>query len=368
VIRHVELSNFKRFRSLSVDLRALTVLSGLNGSGKTSLIHALLLARLASVGSPPPAVIPLNGPFGLALGEASDVLHEGVELAEGITLSVTDESSTYTWRFDVSNERSLNLKISQRPDRSVEALAGSGRDFTYLCAERVGPRDTLPVDSVAKADLGVGHQGEFAAQVLSVLDRHQVQEGRRDPAVEFANLRFQVEAWLRKIVRPVQIDPNWVEGVGVTTIRFKTPGLKSQSVRPANMGFGVSYALPIVVAGLLTPSGGMLIVENPEAHLHPSGQSAMGAFLARVAADGVQVLIETHSDHVHNGVRRSVAVDGALRPEETIVHFFGSAEGDVSAVKSLQIGARGDLSAWPPGFFDQIESDLAALAPARRKR
>ena len=74
-------------------------------------------------------------------------------------------------------------------------------------------------------------------------------------------------------------------------------------MRPTNMGFGVSYALPVITAGLLAPAGSLLVVENPEAHLHPAGQSRVGRFLAHLAASGVQVVAETHSDHVLNGVR-----------------------------------------------------------------
>lgn len=60
------------------------------------------------------------------------------------------------------------------------------------------------------------------------------------------------------------------------------------------MGFGLSYALPIVVGGLVAAKDGLLIVENPEAHLHPQGQSNMGQFLAWLAGKGVQVIVETH--------------------------------------------------------------------------
>ena len=62
--------NFKRFLSLDLEMRALTVLTGINGGGKTSVLHALLLARQASSGSPPPDFVQLNGPFGLQLGGA----------------------------------------------------------------------------------------------------------------------------------------------------------------------------------------------------------------------------------------------------------------------------------------------------------
>ncbi len=93
-------------------------------------------------------------------------------------------------------------------------------------------------------------------------------------------------------------------------------------MRAPNMGFGVSYSLPIVLAGLFAPVGGLLIIENPEAHLHPAGQSRMGTFLATLAGDGVQVLVETHSDHVLNGIRRAIGEHLVLGAEHALVHFF----------------------------------------------
>ena len=94
--------------------------------------------------------------------------------------------------------------------------------------------------------------------------------------------------------------------------------------RPIHTGFGLTQVLPLLVAALSARLEDLLLVENPEVHLHPSGQAAMGEFLAEVAAAGVQVLAETHSDHVLNGVRRAVK-KGILRPDDAALHFFPAA-------------------------------------------
>jgi predicted ATPase len=108
-----------------------------------------------------------------------------------------------------------------------------------------------------------------------------------------------------------------------------------------------------------------LIVENPEAHLHPAGQSRLGRFLARIAGSGSQVVIETHSDHVINGVRLAVADDRVINADDAFVHFFtGGADG--TAIQ-IELTAHGGLTAWPPGFFDQIERDLGELSRAKRR-
>lgn len=172
---------------------------------------------------------------------------------------------------------------------------------------------------------------------------------------------------MSELIRPIEIDARWIPETLVTSIRFKEPGMQAEWMRPSNMGFGLSYALPVVVAGLLAQAGGVLVVENPEAHLHPAAQSRMGAFLARIAGDGVQVFVETHSDHILNGIRKAVAVDRLIAPDQVAVQFFDDRGGD-SHIVQLRINDLGQFASWPKGFFDQTPNDLAALARVRRAK
>lgn len=108
----------------------------------------------------------------------------------------------------------------------------------------------------------------------------------------------------------------------------------------------------------------MVPVENPEANLHPAAQALMGLFLARVAASGVQVILETHSDHVLNGVRRAVK-DKKLLKKQVAIHFFKPRTEDESkepAVISPLIDDNGNLDNWPQEFFDQFDKDTAYFA------
>jgi predicted ATPase len=106
----------------------------------------------------------------------------------------------------------------------------------------------------------------------------------------------------------------------------------------------------------------VLIVDSPEAHLHPRGQSRIGCFLAQAAACG-QILIETHSDHVLNGIRLAVR-DGLIAPADVAIYFFECNVPDETRSKVLRllVDKDGNLDLWPTGFFDQSERDLARLA------
>ena len=165
------------------------------------------------------------------------------------------------------------------------------------------------------------------------------------------------------------------------------------------MGFGVTYSLPIILSGLIAKEKGLLIVENPEAHLHPAGQSRMGVFLAWLAGKGVQVLVERHSDHTINGIRRAIAEFKYLYNSSALVHWFGGLEkrdkpeykgrlekffeenespekayvtpdewGDTEGVRTLKIGEMGSMSDWPKGFFDQYQIEITSLGKIRRSR
>jgi predicted ATPase len=369
MITGLEVAGFKRFFSCKLSFAPLTILTGLNGAGKTSVIQAVLLAREAS--SPGASTVALNGPFGLELGSAQDVLNlrTAADDTSEIGLSVdVDDGTTVRFRLNALNESLQHLPIVERPERIPEPLGGSHRAFTYLSAERLGPRDILGTSARPADDLGVGVQGEFCAQVLAIhglkekVAKARMHPERREDADAF--LKYQVEAWLSDIARPTEVDAREFPNTSVTALRFRTPG--SEWVRAPNMGFGLSYSLPVVLAGLFAPVGSLLVVENPEAHLHPAGQSRMGTFLATVAGSGVQVLMETHSDHVLNGVRRAIGEHRVLPADHALVHFFDGTSDGQPELSTLRFTPTGNLNDWPQRFFDQYQIDVAALSRVRR--
>lgn len=364
MIEELGIHNFKRFAQLSVRMAPLTVLTGLNGSGKSTLLQSLLLVRQLAE-RPGATVVELNGVYGLSLGEALDVLHfDADDAVIEITVS-TSTSRGHVFRFPIPDGRSLNLTATGPVQGIPVELQGVGLDFTYLSAERLGPRDVFPISAVDVTHVGVGEQGQFIAQVLAQHENDQVPEALRHPSTEpdgIITVRAQVENWASDIIRPLQLTASWPAGLSVSVIRYQEPDLLSEGIRPPNMGFGVSYALPIIVAGLLAKPGTLLIVENPEAHLHPAGQSRIGRFLGRIAGSGAQVIVETHSDHVVNGIRLAAVEDQTIATDAVMVHFFGNDD-----LVTIEITEKGGLTRWPSGFFDQLEDDLGRLARVKQR-
>jgi predicted ATPase len=362
MIRRLLVGGFKRFESERLELRPLTILAGLNGSGKTSVIHALLLARHASQRGD--GIAELNGPFGMELGWFEDVVNVHVEGPFSITL-VDEADRTATWTFS-KGDTELYARVTQPQDLPTIFSAARARGFQYLSAERNGPRITqksapLPLDL-----LEVGCCGESVAQVIEKLGSQTVPKLRQmdyGENEELGLVKAQTERWLSRIVRTVVINTEAFAGTDVISLSFRNDGA-SPPVRPTNMGFGVSYTLPIIVAAMTATEGGLLIVENPEAHLHPAGQSEMGVFLARMAAAGLQVIVETHSDHVLNGIRRAIGVEHILPAGDAIVHYFADA---TSNAKPLDFTATGGITEWPAGFFDQYRLDVQRITTVRRQ-
>jgi predicted ATPase len=151
-----------------------------------------------------------------------------------------------------------------------------------------------------------------------------------------------------------------VPRVNAVTLGLRT-SVDSDFHRPVHVGFGLTQVLPIIVAALSARKNDILLIENPEVHLHPAAQALMGGFLAEVACSGVQVVIETHSDHVLNGIRLA-AKNGAIAPEKVALHFFDLAEGEMSStVTSPKLDKNGRLDQWPEGFFDEWEKVLMEI-------
>jgi predicted ATPase len=142
---------------------------------------------------------------------------------------------------------------------------------------------------------------------------------------------------------------------------FARGGSVSRNYRPTNVGFGITFILPVLVAVLSAQPGTLLLVENPEAHLHPKGQSMLAQLIAKAAASGVQVIVESHSDHFLNGLRIAVR-QKIISPDHLSANFFQfDPNSKSSKITKIGIDENGRVDNWPEDFFDEWEKSLEKL-------
>jgi predicted ATPase len=155
-----------------------------------------------------------------------------------------------------------------------------------------------------------------------------------------------------------------------------TAAVQSRSVagRPVNLaqvGFGVSQLLPVLVMGLRQPADGWLLFEQPEIHLHPRLQAELGDFLLCVARAGNGVMVETHSEHLVNRLRRRIAEDetGVLAKLVQILFVHAGTEGNPSSyVEPLDVDESGAIVGCPPDFFPEAADEALAIIRARQRK
>lgn len=361
MIDSIRVKNFKCFEDETFPLGQLTVLSGINGMGKSSFMQSLLMLRQSALGSNGNIEAHLNGPL-VDLGFSDDVLFEGAKDQDDISFELTENSEISYLSFNYKKRQRI-LPSSNDPKIIDGSLFGS--DFFYLTAERIGPRTSFESRRTEHSPFNsMGNSGEYCAWLLSKNERKKVHsETLIHPSEPLKELRSQVEAWLSEVGQTPRIHIDEHPSMDRVNLQFSflRDGIPSGNYRPTNVGFGLTYALPIFVSSLLVGRGGMLCIENPEAHLHPRAQSAIGYFLGLVAASGVQVILETHSDHLLNGIRVA-AKNGAIEAEDVSLLFFHREEGTQSTTFSRPILDKdGRLDKWPEGFFDEWENRLAQL-------
>jgi predicted ATPase len=362
MLRKIHLKNFKRFISQEVPLSYLNILSGLNGVGKSSVIQSLLLLRqshqqnlLRSVG------LALNGEL-VQIGTAKDALNSETQ-QETIGFELTlDSQETIKWAFNYNSQADVLSLASPPVANKVWNLSLFTDNFQYLRAERLGPRSSFSMsDFQVRQHRQLGTQGEYTAHYLSLFGSTDkiADPSLAHPQETSLNLLQQVEAWLGEISPGAQIRLDSTPTMDLVNLRFSFSG--GDVYRSTNVGFGITYTLPIIVAILSAKPGSLLLLENPEAHLHPKGQAQMGELIARAANIGIQLIIETHSDHVLNGIR--IAVHGRrLKPNDVALHFFQhQLTPDMPIVVSPKIDRNGRIDQWPDGFFDEWDRSLDVL-------
>ncbi len=376
MLTQINLQYFKCFENLELPLAQLTLLTGTNASGKSSVLQGLVLLHQTMREHEWSKRLMLNGET-IQLGTVLDIVDQ-VHGRNSFNIGLVDDNKNHHWTFEGErSDMSLLLKhfaldkdSRQSPDvlrylmpfdllrKFGTPLADRLRGLSYITAERVGPREVYDLADKQSATV-VGAAGEYAMSVLHWGREEPVIEGLTLPNV--ASKRFQqVEARMATFFPGFAMELQQVARANAVSLGLRTYA-DTDFLRPVHMGFGLTQVLPIVVAALSAGKDDILLIENPEVHLHPAGQALMGQFLADVARAGVQVIVETHSDHVLNGIRRSVKA-AKLEPEQVALHFFRSRNIDSAQVVSPQLDRFGNVDAWPEGFFDQFDKDANYFA------
>ncbi len=330
MIKELTLMGFKSFYDETLNMAPLTVLTGLNSSGKSSVLQALRM---------------LNDRGRALEGHGTEEELTNIYYNQHYTIQATYSTPgghVFKYGFGPETERDRNVYAYPR--------------FIYVSADRFGPRTSIPINN----SFELGERGdnvlkcieEFEGTILDPRLRHEDSEG--------FTFGYNLRAWLGAITPGVEFKSHIERMTDSSYTMF-------DGHRATNVGFGLSYTLPIIVAllmgtlrrdkRLLNP---VVLIENPEAHLHPKGQTEIARLICSCVDAGAQVIVETHSDHLFDGIR-IYAKNHPGFAQKVATHWFELDKQKLTHVESPKMYDNGKLDFWPKGMFDQFGLNATEL-------
>jgi len=421
MITRLRAQNFKSWRDTG-DLRLapLTGLFGANSSGKSSILQTLLLLRQTAVSTDPGRPLNLGDETALVdLGSFIDVLHahdpdstlrlsiswkgprplptQSLQFLGPITFDLTLREvggnvriiefayrDVRDWGVSVSSQTdgsysSTTYKSDRVPIKPVEkleppvawafnqtsgqppadawgvrlSLHGELFRLHYLGPLRYDPKRSYLWGGSRPRE--IGRDGELAIQAL-------LASRTGDNPIELLVAEALKKIGLVFSFRLEPVGPNRRD----YEVRIKTTE-QSSEVLLTDAGFGISQILPILVLCYNTPPSSVLILEQPETHLHPAAQAELADVLMDVVAKReIQIIIESHSEHLLRRIQRRIAEEKFCAADAAI--YFCEIENGESKATPLELTGDGFIKNWPKNFFGDEMGDLSAMTEAAAKR
>lgn len=326
MINSIYLEGFKSFVSETIDLKKLTVLTGLNSSGKSTVVQALLLLEKAVKGEG----IYLHGHGPLA-ESTNPFVKDGIHIVASLTNNETVEIHNHI--------------VSLVPTRNFP-------EIIYIGADRFGPETSVTIDNNSNR---IGRRGENLLKVINDYADESLPLPVIHPDSEGDTFLFNLRAWLNIVSPNSKFEAHLSEKSDSSYSTFN-------NYRSKNVGFGLSYLLPVITALLLgtVKQNSLVVIENPEAHVHPRGQTEMGRLICLCAQAGVQVIVETHSDHLFDGIRLHVKNNPGFDANIN-TYWFELDENKNTDVQQVILTTDGRVQNWPVGMFDQFSINSSKL-------
>ena len=212
----------------------------------------------------------------------------------------------------------------------------------------------------------MGRRGEHVVDALLAAQQSGITiamgRGRKRQTIE-----ERVAYWLKQLglIHDFKVELI-AEGSNIYQVKVqKTPS--SAQVLITDVGFGVSQILPVLALCYYVPEGSILLLEQPEIHLHPSVQSGLADVLIDAMKNRkLQIIVESHSEHLLRRLQRRVA-DQTITPEQTALYFCEA--GDTgSQLRRLDVDLFGNIRNWPKDFFGDEYGEMAEITKAAMKR
>lgn len=369
MIRKYQLQNFKNHADTALELGNLTLLTGINGMGKSSILQSMLILRESYMRRPSMQLLSLDG-ASFSVGGSANLVNRSVNDRGDVLrfrLETEQGELKISYRYPAGNANEIEFvdgNVSETANIMAK-ISLFNDDFQYLSAFRIGPQGiyqshTGVVDKHRQLSERMG-MGEYVAYFLSKYGKDKIKvEALAYPGSDSLSMDRQTELWMSEISEGVKMQINEHGGQYELKYGYEIPGKTTTYHSALNTGFGISYVLSVVVAVLSARPGALILIENPEAHIHPSGQAALMQLISKAAANGIQIVLETHSDHVVNGALVNWKVMRIDR-KSLSVYYFDRDDNLNSRPTRLEIGESGRIKNAPQGFFDQMKADLEVL-------
>jgi predicted ATPase len=371
MIKFIRIQRYKSLNDAQFPLASLNLFSGLNGMGKSSLIQTLLLLRQSFEKNTLPAKgLLLKGDY-VSVGTGQDVLAENAEV-ESIDFTVTwdgyeetpsEFSFAYKSKSDLQPNRTGLPSVEDDPIYQESLFT---KQFQYLSADRISPQASYEVSDYYIRDLNsLGNHGEYTAHYIAEHGLNALPiAALKHPDSSSMSLLDNLDKWMAEISPGIRIHAKLQPSMNVVSLNyaFQQGSEMTADFKPQNVGFGLTFVLPVLTSILRASPGDLVIIENPEAHLHPAGQSVIGRLCSIAAQNGVQLFVETHSDHFLNGVRVAVR-EKVIPPNEVQVFYLERSSNSIheALVVNPEIDEDGRIDLWPKGFFDEGDRLLGKL-------
>ncbi|WP_421302027.1 DUF3696 domain-containing protein [Aeromonas veronii] len=360
MINHVKLKNFKCFEEVEFNFSHLTLFCGTNSAGKSTAIQSILSIKQNEDKIKNKRLLTYGDLFNF--GKVSDIF---CHHAKNDLFQITINDSVYESVITAENKKGYELTLT---NECAYPLDPDENDFVYLSAERYGPRSSFDIKR-NRGYLDVGIYGQFAlSEYLRIAAQPAINQkfarmvcGEQIKISEHSDTAPVIfsDALVREAMRSIYPDFNMSvkesEEIDKVHNTYALPNNKN-IVRPHNVGFGVSYILPIIIAAAAIKPNGIIIIENPEVHLHPKAQSSLMKILVMLSLCDVQVILETHSDHIVNSLRVFAKENKMPNGHNTVYSITNNQN-----IKKINIDENGNFSEIDDDFFDQIEKDLMRL-------